>query len=185
MRINWVLANTTMLDPGVDIERLKNVGSFWGSWQTWRAYGTDNVICSDLARTQELIRRQFQKQCNFYISRAHWPLAERVEGVRLFEGEFKQEVPNADEIISMQLAASQSDLLLLLGFDWSPKPMSPDRLLQHQRQLYLHMAKHAVMDTSATQWVLIDHPPELDPVFDRIPNLTIDTLSSVFDTLST
>lgn len=184
MRISWVLANDTMLDPHVDVERMKSVGSFWGSWQTWRAYSTDNVICSDLARTQELLKRQFYKHCNLYVSRANWAMSDRPEGVRLFEGEFRQEVIKADEIISMQLAASQSDLVLLLGFDWAKRQALPDKLAQHQRQVYMHMAKHAIADTSI-QWVLIDHAPELDPAFANLPNLTQDNLSSVFDMLGT
>ena len=44
MNINWVLADQVVLDPTVDIDAMKAIGSFWGSWRTWRAYGTDNVI---------------------------------------------------------------------------------------------------------------------------------------------
>ena len=48
MRITWVLADATMLDPTQDVAELKSIGSTWGSWRTWRAYGTDNVVCHDV-----------------------------------------------------------------------------------------------------------------------------------------
>ena len=67
MNIQWVLANDLVLDPTVDIVRMKRGGGFWGSWKTWRAYNTDNVICHDLTKAQELIKRAFQATCNFYI----------------------------------------------------------------------------------------------------------------------
>ena len=55
MNIQWVLSDNFTLDPTVDLARMKRGGAFWGSWKTWRAYNTDNVVCHDISKAGELI----------------------------------------------------------------------------------------------------------------------------------
>ena len=69
MNINWILANDYVPDPTIDLDQLKTCGAFWGGWSTWRACGTDNVICHDKRKAQELVDRSFQNSCNFFVSR--------------------------------------------------------------------------------------------------------------------
>jgi hypothetical protein len=54
-RISWVLSDDIDLDPTQDIDALKLVGPLWGSWRTWRACQTDNVICHDQIKVAEFI----------------------------------------------------------------------------------------------------------------------------------
>ena len=58
MNVSWVLADTLTLDPLVNIDAMKEIGPMWGSWKTWRSCQTDNVICYDLGKAQELIKRK-------------------------------------------------------------------------------------------------------------------------------
>lgn len=184
MRINWLLADDFLPDPTVDLEQLKSIGSFWGGWRTWRACQTDNVICNDFAKAGELIRRDFHKTCNLYIPEKQYLALDRPVGVKLYQGRFEQEVDRADEIVTMHLAASQSDILLLLGFDWQPKEKSTDVLTNHRAQVTRNLIKQIIKDSPAVQWVLIDHPVNLIKELEGLENLTLDSLNNVFTTLS-
>lgn len=185
MRVNWVIANDALVDPTVDLSALKDIGSFWGSWRTWRSYQTDNVICNDLSKCSEFIQRDFQKHCNFYVPNSLFVNLGRPPNVRLYEGAFNQEVDNKEEIISLHLVASTSDIVLLLGFNWLKQPKNIDKLEEHRAHNYKHLIKHAIQDNPNVQWVLVDHPSgKLFPELDNLANLTQDTLSNVLSMLS-
>ena len=173
MNISWVLADTVVLDPTQELEPLKQAGPFWGSWRTWRAYQTDNVICHDPAKVDELLKRAFQVACNFYISNATYQALDCPLGVKVYQGDFVHEVGHQEEIIAMHLAASVSDIVLLLGFDWS----------QLRQQHYAGLVLQVIRDNAETQWVLIDHPGVVHPAMTNLPNLTQDTLSGVLTLL--
>lgn len=143
MNVNWVIADTTILDPTIDISGMKEVGPMWGSWKTWRQCQTDNVICHDMSKAQELIKRNFHTTCNFYIPNENWVALDRPDDVRLYEGKFLDEF-QPDEIVAMHLAASVSDIVLLLGFDWSDKPKNSNKLLEHRNQAYRALITHCI-----------------------------------------
>lgn len=184
MRINWVLAENTLLDHDVDIEQLKNIGSFWGGWKTWRGCSTDNVICSDIGQARSLIQRNFNQLCNLYVPESSYVELDRPAGVRLYGGMFNFEIDCPDDLISMHLASSQSDIVLLLGFDCQPKDKRTDRLEEHRAQNYRIGVKHAIKDNPEVQWVLINHSDNLMDELKGLPNLTVDTLSNVIEMLS-
>lgn len=184
MRISWVVADGTVLDHDVDVEQLKHIGSVWGSYQTWRSCGTDNAVCSDSGRARDLLQREFQKKCNFYVPEDAYIDLDRPQEVRLFGGKFTFEIDHPDELIAMQLSASQNDIILLLGFDWQPKSKRADRLEEHRAQNYRTGVRHAIMDNPDTQWVLINHGEKLMDELKGLDNLTIDTLPNVLSMLS-
>jgi hypothetical protein len=184
MKISWVLSDSVVLDPTQDTTKLKNIGSFWGSWRTWRSCQTDNVICNDLDKGVELIKREFQKQCNMYIPNSVYQSLQRPSGVQLYEGEFKHDVDHQDEIIAMHLAASTSDIILLLGFDLTKKTPDPDKLQEHRNRNYYGLIRQAIIDNNQVQWVLIDHPNPVNPKLFTLENLTIDTLDNVVNMFS-
>jgi hypothetical protein len=157
MNITWVIADDVLLDPDFDIQQLKNIGSTWGSWRTWRTFGTDNVICHNTVKAQELIQRAFHAGCNFYISNSTYMTLDRPTGVRLYEGEFVHDTPNHEEIVALHLTAGISDIVLLLGFDLSEAKPLPDRLEQHRVTNYRNLIRQAMKDNAQTQWVLVDH----------------------------
>ena len=179
MNINWVLADQVVLDPTVDIDAMKAIGSFWGSWRTWRAYGTDNVICHSQRKANDLIARDFQKTCNFYIHNPVFVALDRPEGVKLYGGNFMDDDVQPEELIAMHLAASASDIILLVGFDWQKLPKNPDKLLEHRAVMYRGLVKQVILDNPSVQWILVDHPGEIHPTLAELSNLSTDTLETI------
>lgn len=185
MNINWVLADDLALAPGIDLDRLKTAGSFWGSWRTWRAYATDNVVCHDRVKAQELIRRNFQGECNLYIPNSSYTLFGRPQGVRVYEGDFMgHEVDRQDELVAMNLAATTCDIVLLLGFDWSEKEPLETKTEELRLRNYRGLVERAIKGQPAVQWVVIDHPGELRPELANLDNISQDTLDNVLTFLN-
>jgi len=184
MNIQWVLADNLVLDPTADLARMKKSGSFWGSWKTWRAYGTDNVICHDFQKAQDLIKRNFQSSCNFYIPRSSYEKLDSPQGVKLYEGDFMGHTVDChDEIVAMNLAASICDVVLLLGFDWREKPPIEDKILELRAKNYRGLVLQAIRSAPNTQWILVSHPGEAIEELSAQPNLGRDSLSNVFGLL--
>jgi hypothetical protein len=179
MNISWVLADSVSLDPTQDIESLKQIGALWGSWRTWRACSTDNVICHDQDKAVELIKRNFQTYCNFYITESVYQSINRPEGVRLYQGEFVHDVIRQEEIVAIHLAAATSEIVLLLGFDLTKLTPDPDRLKTHQAHHHRNLLRQAIKDHAEVQWVIVDHTDPLDPILADLPNVSVDTLQGV------
>jgi hypothetical protein len=180
MNIQWVLADTLILDPTIDLARMKRGGAFWGSWKTWRAYSTDNVICHDMIKAQELIKREFQSTCNFYIPNSSYLSLGRPAGVRLYEGDFMgNDVINQDEIVAINLAASIGDVILLLGFDFSEASQLPDKLEDTKAKHYRGLVHQAIKSRPNVQWILVDHKSEIRDELSSLLNLGKDTFDNV------
>lgn len=177
MNVSWVFADSVILDPTADLKAMKEIGSSWGSWKTWRSCQTDNVICHDFAKAQELLKRSFNTACNFYIPNESFVALERPENVCLYEGKFLDDF-QPEEIVAMHLAASTSDVILLLGFDWQEQSKNPNRLLEHHAHVYRTLIKYCIENNSEVQWVLVDHPGEIMKSMSKISNLTKDTMDT-------
>jgi hypothetical protein len=185
MNIQWVLADNLVLDPTIDIMRMKRGGAFWGSWRTWRAYNTDNVICHDKTKSEELIKRAFQATCNFYIPNSSYQALNRPQGVRLYEGDFMgHNVDNQDEIVAMNLAASICDIVLLLGFDWSEQESKKNKLEEVKAKNYRGLVLQAIKSTPHVQWILVDHKGEIRPELAELPNIGKDSFDNVLSILN-
>jgi hypothetical protein len=179
MNINWVLANDYVPDPTIDLAQLRAYGAFWGGWQTWRASATDNVICHDTAKAQELIQRAFQATCNFYVPNSAYVMLDRPQGVRLYEGEFVHDLDDHEEIVALHLTAGISDIVLLLGFDISEADLPTDRLQRHRALNYRNLFKQVIQDNNKVQWVMIDHEKAFRKDLTQLQNLSSDTLENV------
>jgi hypothetical protein len=184
MRVSWIIADDAVLAPGVDSDQLKAVGSLWGGWRNQRAYQIDNVVCNDLRRTMTLVQHGIHQRCNLYVSRPNHLTLGSPEGMQVYEGEFMHELDRQDEIVTLHLAAGQSDIILLLGFDWQPYVANTDALLELRAHNYRQLVRHVVQDNPDTQWVLVDHPPKLMPELANLDNLTVDNLNNVFELLA-
>lgn len=167
MNINWVLANQTVLDPLVDLESMKNIGSIWGSWHTWRGCQTDNVVCHEVTKAQELIQNSFHTLCNFYIPSSVYPI-DRPPRVKSYGGDFDRHVDHPEELIAMHLASSTSDIILMVGFDLTEKT-GPER----DR---LGLTYSIIKNTPNVQWVLLDHAGPIWHELTNLPNFTQDSL---------
>ena len=184
MNINWILANDYVPDPTIDLDQLKTCGALWGGWQTWRASGTDNVICHDTAKARDLIQRAFHAVCNFYVPSSAYAMLDRPQGVRLYEGEFVHDLDDHEEIVALHLTAGISDIVLLLGFDLAEADLPTDRLQRHRALNYRNLVRQAIKDNPNTQWVLVDHARAIGKDFVELENLTQDTLDNVIATLN-
>lgn len=184
MNVTWVLSNRVSLDPTIDIDQLKQHGAIWGSWTTWRAHNTDNVICHDPKKAQELIDREFHKKCNLYIPNSVYVLLGRPDGVRLYEGELNMDVDNKDELIALNLASTINDIILLLGFDWSAQPKNPDKLLEHRAHNYRNIVNQLLKEKSNVQWIMVDPDHTVRPEISKLPNFSTDSLKSVLNLLA-
>lgn len=184
MRVNWVFSAKHSIGPEYDINAIKNIGATWGSWKSWRACSTDNVICHDQAKAQELLQRAFQSICNFYIPKKYYQDLGRPMGVQLYEGDFAEIVDDLEDIIAMYLASANSDLVLLSGFNFGTQPPAPDRLTQHRIQNRMGLFYRIVSASPKVQWVLVDHSGDLDQAYTKLPNLTCDKMQNVLKSLS-
>jgi hypothetical protein len=183
MRINWVVADSTVFPPDVDVNALKDIAAIWGGWRTWRGCSTDNVVCDDAGKARELLKRKMNELCNMYVPSSIYAELDRPKGVRLYEGQFTFEIDNKDELISIQLVSSQSDIVLLVGFDWTENPKSTDRLIAHRATNYQRFVKDTIGSNPDVQWVLVDHSGEVRPELADFENLTKDTLENVIELL--
>jgi hypothetical protein len=179
VNISWVISESAVLDPLIRTDQLKQLGSIWGSWKTWRSYQTDNVVCYDMLRADELIKRNFYQQCNFYIANSHYGQLGNPAGVKVYEGNFDLEIDNPEDIIAMHLAASVSNIVLLLGFDLGKGVLKNDKLAEHRAHNYRSLTKQAIKNNPDVQWVLIDSTEPIRKDLLELPNLGTDTLANI------
>lgn len=184
MRITWVLADVAEVNPAIDLERLKNIGPFWGGWRTWRSYNTDNVICYEESEVRNLITRNFHTRCNLHIPDVVYQKVDRPDGVMLYQGEFHELVDHPDEIVSMHLAAAVSDIVLLVGFDLTQRSLDHDKMAKHKWHNYVQYFLHMIKANPNVQWVLLDHSDSIEKVLQGLPNLQFDTLDNVLTQFS-
>lgn len=179
MNIAWVLADSVEIDPLQDITELKRLGAFWGSWRTWRAFQTDNVICHDQGKALDLTRRNFQHNCNFYIPNSVYTSLDRPNNVNVYEGAFVHDVDRQEEVVAIHLVATTSNIVLLLGFDLTKLIPDADRLVTHRAQHHRNLIRQALKDYDQVQWVIVDHHGDIDPNLANLDNVMQDTLQSV------
>lgn len=184
MRINWVYSDRLTLDPTLEPDTLKTIGPSWGSWRTWRGCATDNVVCHDVGKAKELLQRAFQSVCNLHVPKKQYQDLNRPLGVKLYEGEFQQELDHVEDIVSIHLASTQSDIVLLLGFDFSTQFLPEDAFEKHKIRNYYGLIRSAIRNNPDIQYVLVDHPKDLDKAFKELPNLTCDVMANVLKLLT-
>lgn len=172
MNISWVFGDDVKIAYQKDLWTIKSVGPTWGSWRGWRYTNTDNVVCADPVKAQELLGTRFYQNCNLYLPDSFRRDTEWPREVRVFGGEFPVEVDRKEEAISLYLAGSISDIVLLYG--WHLDAASWQARDEYSRGFILH-----TLETLSVQWVVVDHPGELDPEIRDLPNLSQDTLAQV------
>lgn len=177
MRTSWIIADS-FSSASIEPEQLKSIGPVWGSWRTWRAWSTDNVICHDFGRAQELLQRAFQAVCNLYVPNRHFSQLGRPAKVNVYEGDFPGELDRHEEIVAMHLAAAASDLVLLMGYDLGAIT-TEDRYERHKQTNYMNAFRATLNTYPEVQFVLIDHTKDLDKSLQSITNLTCDKFQTV------
>ena len=181
MQVSWIFSAGYQLPPEVDIESVKNIGPIWGSWQTWRSASTDNVICHDRKQAEALVARQFQTRANLYLPQAWYTELGRPSNVNWYDGNYAVEMDNIDDCIAMHLAAVNSNVILLMGFDLVEPQKNDDRMQMHRNQNRHTVLYQTVKTNSSVQWVVVDS--KLDKTYAQLSNITCDKLPSVLQLL--
>ena len=184
MKINWVVADSAVIPPDVDISVLKDIAAIWGSWRTWRGCSTDNVICNEAGQARDLLKRRMNEMCNMYVPAAIYAELDRPRSVKIYQGQFTFEIDRKEELIAMQLVADQSDIVLLLGFDWTEKPISADRLTAHRALNYQRFVKDVISNNPSVQWILVDHPGVVPDDLAQFENLTYSSMEETIELLT-
>ena len=178
MNIAWLFAENTLLPPATDVQAIKNVAPIWGSWRTQRGYQTDNVICWDPQQATQLVAQGYGAICNLFIHQSVYNKLDKPEGVRVFGGEFVHAVDSYDDVVGMHLVASNADVVLMVGFDFTEP-----KTLTESRTNYLGLTAQVVRDHPKQQWVMIDHSNELAKPFAGQENITCDRMKNVLQLL--
>jgi len=178
MRINWVLSSDVIIDITLDVETLKKFGSFWGSWETLRSCGTDNIVCHDEDKAVELLKKKFNQVCNFYCPKTVGDRTDIDGRVIFYDGSFSHQVDRPEEIVAMHLVSSNSDIVLLYGFDWSNGGHTDYRGL-----CYRNLIKEVIRSSGDVQWVLVDGVGLFDELV-GLENLSVDSMGNVISLIS-
>ena len=179
MNITWVISEDT---PGgvLNPDLIKEIAPSWGSWKTWKEYRTENCICTDTAEANNLIKRAFHAICNLYIMQSSYSRVGSPMGVKLFNGEFKSEtMANKDDLVALNLAVPQSDIVLMSGFNFSPILTTDDELVRKSREEYYYNVRDLVEKNKGVQFVLVDYTHELASWMRDYDNITLDTVENV------
>ena len=182
MKISWLVSAQYQLDPVINPEQMKSVGPIWGSWKTWRGCATDNVVCHQQQKARELLDRAFQAVCNFHVPRSLYEPLGRPVGVKLYDGDFDREVDDIEDIVAMHLSASNSDVILLLGFDLAKPTAATDRMQQHRLTNRHGLQRAAMANHTQTQWVAIDCT-DPDQNYTALANFTCDSMKNALQLL--
>lgn len=178
MRICWVLGQEIQ-DEELDAAIISEVAPSWGSWSTWKKFKTDNCICTDTGEAQELIKRAFHAVCNLYIMQDSYIQVGSPQGVKLFNGKFQgEQVDNKDDIVALNLAAPNHDIVLMSGFNFSPIK-TKNKIAAFSREEYYFNIIELIKANSTVQFVLVDYTHELASWLEDLENLSFDTISSV------
>jgi hypothetical protein len=183
MRINWIFSAVYNPPPEIDLERIKSIGPTWSSWRSWRSCQSDNVICHDMTQCKILLNRAFQAVCNFYLPRAYYQDLGRPLGVKLYDGDYKAELDNLEDIVAMHLVADSSDIVLMCGFDLAKPEITDDRYDKHKMVNRHGLLYQTIQSNPKVQWVLVDHDRKLDKAYENLDNLTCDTMDNALQLL--
>ena len=169
MRISWVLSEDITADE-LDANTVSDICPTWGSWKTWKTFKTDNCICTNASEATDLIQRAFHAVCNFYLLKEVYTHVGNPAGVKLFDGNFKDNVINKDDIVALNLTAPTNDIVLLSGFNFTD---------EEARREYNSDIKDLIKTYSSTQFVLVDYKHKLPDWAAELENLTTDSLKSI------
>lgn len=178
MNIAWVLAEHSLLPADVPNDLMRQLAPIWGSWRNIRGFGVDNAICYDSAQSHRLLDQGYADLCNLYVS---LEVKKDVENprVKVFGGSLDFDIDSRDDIVSLHLAASTNQIVLLIGFDLAEIKNSTQK-----RQDYLELVYQTMNQYPGVQWVVVDHPQPLWSKLQGLSNITCDSMTNVLNLLN-
>jgi len=183
MQVAWALSEN-LKSGQIDSNQLKNIAPIWGPYSTWNDYRTDNVICHDNKKAKELISRAFHAIFNLYLPKSSYIELGRPQGVKLYEGDFKDPLIDLKEdIVTLNLTSQNYEVVLMYGWDLSPVDENEDKIVQHKAKTYRNNIATIIKSNPNIQYVLVDYNGKLAKDFKDLENLSQDTMSSVKELL--
>lgn len=176
MNISWILAEHAILPANVSPNTLNSVAPIWSSWRNIRSYKADNAVCYDSNRAKQLLDLDWHQLCNLYVP-TDLQQKTKKSPVYAFGGTFDQDIVSHDDIVCCHLAASNNQVVLLLGFDLTKHNTKPSQIL------YADLMYTTIETYPNTQWVLVNHSNDLQDRFRSLTNLTCDSMDNVLNLL--
>jgi hypothetical protein len=143
------------------------VAPLWASWRLWRSYQIDNCVCGDTDEAEFCLKYQYNHYCNLYVPNS---IEKSYSRVIKYASHTVLKFSNVNDIIAMFLAGSQSDFILLLGFqniNWDND--------------YGQAFRAAVNNLPQTQWVNVSWDGAENSL--DLPNYTCDKFDNVVKSL--
>jgi hypothetical protein len=184
MKTVWIVASGSQRPDNCELNDIKHIGPIWGAHNTWRSWKTDNVVASGVSACKLMLERKIQLHSNLYIPRTLYSDLGRPNDVNLYDSPNWMEAKDIDDVIAMNLAAANSDIVLLFGFDLSTPESSGDTIKDRMVKNRYGIILSLIRGFDHTQWVLIDPPSDTDASFGSLANFTCDSLSNVLTLLS-
>ena len=82
------------------------------------------------------------------------------------------------------MAAATSEIVLMMGFVFPPIGEIADRFELHKLQNRYGLIRSLIENNPGQQFVLIDHPKQLEKTYQDLANLTCDNLGNVLKLLA-
>lgn len=179
MRITWVISEEIHANA-LDMNIVKAVAPSWGSWKVWKHYRIDNTVCIDVDQADNLIKRALHAVTNLYVPQSAYVDLGSPIGVRLFDGSFTNDnITNGDDIVALNLATPNTDLVLMSGFNFQPLLNTDTEILRLAREQYYFNVRAIMHHNRDVQFVLVDYNYEQASWLKQVDNLTIDSMNSV------
>lgn len=184
MKISWLLAHGYDAEASAGSHPMKEIGSLWGSWTTWRNCQTDNVISAELDKSQQLLMRAFNAVCNFWINKNHFSALGRPTNVQQFDDNHPEVLDHREDIIAAELVSQRYDLILAVGFNLSNSDLDLDDYEKIKKSNYNKSMLKIISENPGTQWVFVDHSNKLCDEIKNLENVTCDKMENVLKLLS-
>ena len=157
MEIAWCLSESYNNESTLTADVMKQHGPIWAPYSVWSQVSQDNVITDDFNTARQLVSTDFHQTCNLWFNDKFWVKLNRPTDVSTYDWNVSVEIPNKEEIITLQMASTRYDIICAVGFDlhgvdqYKPKSME-----KHLRQNYVNYLTAIVKMAEDTQFVFID-----------------------------
>lgn len=184
MNVCWVLSSQFKPTDLLTADTLKDAGPIWGPYSQWSQVWHDNVVTDDFDVARQLLRNNFNSQCNLWINDDFYIKLSRPERVNTYDWQVSVEIPNKEEVIGLQMAATRYDIILAVGFDLhSTAKYQPKTIEKHLRQNYLNYVT-AIVKQAESQFVFIDPlGDDVHPGLTEQENFSVDTAENALELL--
>lgn len=184
MEYCWLVQNSYDPESTISVDKMKEIASVWGSWESHRLCQNDNCIADDLKDASKLIKRGFNLETNLWTHENNFIGLERADALSLHKIGIDADLQDRDDLVAMALAGARYELVIALGFDlsYNTKLTAPLELHEHKR--YLSAVANIVKGFPTTQFVFIDLPNDHTQIFSNLENFTCDNIQNVLTLVS-